>query len=115
MKVRALQNDTVDQLCWRHYGKTAGVTEKVLEANPGLSNQIFLNAGQEIEMPVITSEVERVTDKNGHKQRTTIWKHAQARQWPQMCNRLTDFVNAGGGRAGSGIHLSRDPSAATHQ
>lgn len=41
MKVRALQNDTVDQLCWRHYGKTAGVTEKVLEANPGLSNQIF--------------------------------------------------------------------------
>ncbi|MCL0160584.1 tail protein X, partial [Klebsiella pneumoniae] len=20
MKVRALQNDTVDQLCWRHYG-----------------------------------------------------------------------------------------------
>ena len=35
MKVRALQNDTVDQLCWRHYGKTAGVTEKVLEANPG--------------------------------------------------------------------------------
>ncbi|WP_117271194.1 tail protein X, partial [Klebsiella pneumoniae] len=50
-----------DQLCWRHYGKTAGVTEKVLEANPGLSNQIFLNAGQEIEMPVITSEVERVT------------------------------------------------------
>ena len=61
MKVRALQNDTVDQLCWRHYGKTAGVTEKVLEANPGLSNQIFLNAGQEIEMPVITSEVERVT------------------------------------------------------
>ncbi|EPG6524447.1 tail protein X [Klebsiella pneumoniae] len=61
MKVRALQNDTVDQLCWRHYGKTAGVTEKVLEANPGVSNQIFLNAGQEIEMPVITSEVERVT------------------------------------------------------
>lgn len=61
MKVRALQNDTVDQLCWRHYGKTAGVTEKVLEANPGLSNQIFLNAGQEIEMPVITSEVERVS------------------------------------------------------
>ncbi|EOX6582539.1 MULTISPECIES: tail protein X [Klebsiella] len=61
MKVRALQNDTVDQLCWRHYGKTEGVTEKVLEANPGLSNQIFLNAGQEIEMPVITSEVERVT------------------------------------------------------
>lgn len=40
------------------------------------------------------------TDKNGRKQRTTIWKHARgARQWPQMCNRLTDFVNAGGKRS----------------
>ena len=34
--VRAQQHDTVDALCWRHYGRTAGVTEAVLEANPGL-------------------------------------------------------------------------------
>lgn len=36
--VRANQNDTVDSLCWRHYGRTAGVTEAVLEANPGLAD-----------------------------------------------------------------------------
>lgn len=32
------QNDTVDALCWRHYGRTAGVTEAVLDANPGLAD-----------------------------------------------------------------------------
>lgn len=35
--VRANQNDTVDSLCWRHYGRTAGVTEAVFQANPGLA------------------------------------------------------------------------------
>ncbi|STJ58043.1 tail X family protein [Escherichia coli] len=38
MKVRAHQYDTVDALCWRHYGRTQGVTEQVLKANPGLPN-----------------------------------------------------------------------------
>lgn len=51
MKVRAIQGDTVDLLCFRHYGRTQGVTEKVLEANPGLCRQVFLEAGQEVEMP----------------------------------------------------------------
>jgi phage tail protein X len=36
--VRAQQGDTVDALCWRHYGRTAGVTEAVLEANRGLAD-----------------------------------------------------------------------------
>ncbi|HFU8467441.1 tail protein X, partial [Escherichia coli] len=35
MKVRALQGDTVDLLCFRHYGTTQGVTAQVLDANPG--------------------------------------------------------------------------------
>lgn len=51
MKVKALQGDTVDLLCFRHYGTTQGVTEKVLAANPGLCGQIFLEAGQEVELP----------------------------------------------------------------
>ncbi len=34
----AHQNDTVEALCWRHYGRTAGVTEAVLEANHGLAD-----------------------------------------------------------------------------
>lgn len=35
-------------------------------------------------------------DKTGNRHRTTIWKNAQAHRWPEMCNRLTDFVNSGG-------------------
>jgi phage tail protein X len=36
--LRANQGDTVDAICWRIYGRTAGVTEAVLEANPGLAD-----------------------------------------------------------------------------
>ncbi|TLX52838.1 phage tail protein, partial [Stutzerimonas nosocomialis] len=32
--LRAQQGDTVDAICWRHYGRTAGVVEQVLDANP---------------------------------------------------------------------------------
>ena len=38
MDVIALQGDTVDSLCWRHYRQTAGITERVLELNPGLAS-----------------------------------------------------------------------------
>lgn len=56
MKVKALQGDTLDQLCHRHYGTTKGVTEQVLSANPGLSSQIFLDAGQVVEMPDVDTQ-----------------------------------------------------------
>lgn len=36
--VRAQQGDTVDAICWRYYGRTAGVVEQVLDANPGLAD-----------------------------------------------------------------------------
>lgn len=36
--VIAHQGDSLDALCWRHYGRTAGVTEQALEANPGLAD-----------------------------------------------------------------------------
>lgn len=36
--LRANQSETIDAICWRHYGRTAGVTEAVLEANPGLAD-----------------------------------------------------------------------------
>ena len=38
MIVRTLQGDTVDALCWRHYGRTDGTVEAVLEANTGLAS-----------------------------------------------------------------------------
>lgn len=30
----AQQNDTVDAMCWRYYGRTTTVVEQVLQANP---------------------------------------------------------------------------------
>lgn len=33
----ALDGETVDEVCWRVLGKTAGVTEQVLDLNPGLA------------------------------------------------------------------------------
>ncbi|MBR8119667.1 tail protein X [Burkholderia cenocepacia] len=38
MIARTLQGDTVDTLCWRHYGRTDGTVETVLEANTGLAS-----------------------------------------------------------------------------
>ena len=35
--VRTQQGDTVDQLCLRHLGQTAGVTEATYALNPGLA------------------------------------------------------------------------------
>ena len=50
--VRANQHDTVDALCWRYYGRTAGVTEAVLEANPGLADHgPLLPQGLVVNMP----------------------------------------------------------------
>ncbi|MFB4401232.1 tail protein X [Pseudomonas inefficax] len=49
---RTQQNDTVDALCWRHYGRTAGVVEAVLEANPGLATRgAILPAGLLVNLP----------------------------------------------------------------
>lgn len=37
-RVYALQGDTVDDICYRHYGRTDQVTESVFDANPGLAD-----------------------------------------------------------------------------
>lgn len=37
LQKRAQQGDTVDLICWRHYGTTKGVVEAVYRANPGLA------------------------------------------------------------------------------
>ena len=59
MKVMALDGDTVDLLCQRHYGTTQGVTEAVLAANPGISAVMFLHAGQEVELPELQGQTRR--------------------------------------------------------
>ncbi len=50
--IHALQNDTIDAICWREYGYSAGIVEKVLEANPKLSSLgAFLPMGTEVILP----------------------------------------------------------------
>ncbi|AKX51712.1 phage tail protein [Thiopseudomonas alkaliphila] len=51
--VRALQGDTIDLICWRHYGRTAGVVEQVLDSNRGLAELgPVLPIGTPVKMPV---------------------------------------------------------------
>jgi len=58
--VRANQGETVDQICYRYYGCTSGVTEAVFEANPGIANHVpFLPMGLEIVMPDVTSQTQQ--------------------------------------------------------
>ncbi|MEI9603247.1 tail protein X [Enterobacter hormaechei] len=52
MKAYALQGDTLDAICARFYGRTEGVVETVLEANPGLSELgVILPHGTAVELP----------------------------------------------------------------
>lgn len=54
---RARQDDTVDSLCWRHYGATQSMVEAVLQANPGLAGLgPVLPQGMEVRMPVVTAK-----------------------------------------------------------
>lgn len=54
--VYAHQGDTVDLLCWRHYGRTRDVTEAVLSANPGLADiGPVLPHGMAVIMPDIST------------------------------------------------------------
>ena len=56
--IHANQNETVDALCWRYYGRTAGVTEAALEANPGLADHgPILPQGLVVNMPEAQASV----------------------------------------------------------
>ena len=54
MKIYAMQGDTLDAVCARFYGRTAGVVEAVLEANSGLAESgVILPHGTPVEMPEV--------------------------------------------------------------
>lgn len=56
MQVTAHAHDTIDALCWRHLGRTAGVTEQALALNPGLSaGGPLLDEGQAVTLPDVTN------------------------------------------------------------
>jgi phage tail protein X len=55
--IRATQGDTLDAICWRYYGRTAGVVEQVLEANPGLAGLgPVLPIGTPVRMPAVATQ-----------------------------------------------------------
>lgn len=61
--VRSQQGDTVDAICWRYYGRTAGTVEAVLEANRGLADLgPVLPMGTQVTLPDVpaTRENHRV-------------------------------------------------------
>lgn len=56
MRVIASQGDTLDALCYRHYGRTEGVVEAVFAVNPGLAELgAVLPHGTAVELPVVES------------------------------------------------------------
>lgn len=56
LRVYAHQGDTLDKLCWRHLGRTAGLVEQALELNPGLSDLgPVLPHGTAVDLPEITT------------------------------------------------------------
>ncbi|MHA3078826.1 tail protein X [Acinetobacter sp. ANC 5502] len=55
--ITAVQGDTIDLICWRYYGRTAGIVEAVLEANPFLSEQApILELGTPIFLPDLPAQ-----------------------------------------------------------
>lgn len=55
-QIRTQQGESVDALCWRHYGRTQGAVEAVLQANPGLARQgLILPQGILVTMPTLSA------------------------------------------------------------
>lgn len=60
MQLRSLQGDTLDLILFRHYGYTAGITEQVLNLNPGLAQLgPILPTGTLINMPAAPTQAEQ--------------------------------------------------------
>jgi phage tail protein X len=50
--VRSLQGDTLSGIVWRHTGKSSGLVESVLDANPHLAHMpAVLHAGVLVRLP----------------------------------------------------------------
>lgn len=55
-QVISLQNDSIDSICWRYYGRSLGVVELVLQANPQLAQfDAILPMGTTVNLPHIDS------------------------------------------------------------
>ena len=60
MQLRSQQGDTLDLILFRHYGYTSGITEQVLNLNPGLAELgPILPTGTLINMPAAPTQAEQ--------------------------------------------------------
>jgi len=58
--VYAQQHDTLDAICHRAFGRTAGVTEQMLELNPGVADLgPTLPQGTPVQLPEATPQPQR--------------------------------------------------------
>ncbi|WLI76943.1 tail protein X [Kosakonia sp. H02] len=56
------QGDTLDVLCLRYYGRTQGVVETVLAANPGLAELgVVLPHGTQVNLPEVPVQAAQET------------------------------------------------------
>lgn len=54
----ASDGESLDWICWRHYGRQAIAFEEVLDANQGLAAKgVFLQAGDTVSLPAISAPV----------------------------------------------------------
>ena len=61
-EIRAIQGDTVDRICHRVYGRTAGVTEAVYDANPGLADiGPIIPVGTLVKLPEVATQPTQAT------------------------------------------------------
>ncbi len=57
MIYRCQQQETVDMICHRHYGRTSGAVEQVLEQNPHLADLgVILPTGLMVNLPELPTE-----------------------------------------------------------
>lgn len=60
MNAFALQGETLDALCFRVLGQTAGVVERTLELNPGLAGYgTVLPHGTPVELPDVAEQPQK--------------------------------------------------------
>ncbi|MBF7683869.1 tail protein X [Acinetobacter sp. B5B] len=63
--VKSIQNDSIDSICWRYYGRSSGVVEMVLQANPKLAVfDAILPMGTDVLLPDISTPQKTVTTIN---------------------------------------------------
>ncbi|BFU60774.1 MULTISPECIES: tail protein X [Rodentibacter] len=64
MKVRAQQNDNLDAIVYRHFGKSQGLLEIACELNPRLMHLPIIPIGTEVNLPDPDSEKISVAQDN---------------------------------------------------